>query len=187
MANPQDELDVLRTQVSGLTARMYRLEQRTGIEPQAAAPPPPRPSATPGPTPPPPMQRPSVPPPSLAAPPRRQGDKLEGRIGKVWINRIGIVAMLVGVAYFLKLAFDSKWIGPTGQVAIGVVAGIAVVVWSELFRRKGSAIFSYSLKAVGIGILYLSFWAAFKFYDPALISASTAFILMALLTAFTIV
>jgi uncharacterized membrane protein len=64
----------------------------------------------------------------------------------------------------LKLAIDNKWIGETGRIAIGLIAGIAVVLWSERFRTKGYRLFSFSLKAVGIGVLYLSLWAAFQVY-----------------------
>src|SRR5437762_6404465 len=83
---------------------------------------------------------------------------LETRIGSHWLNRIGIAAVLIGVSYFLKYAFDSGWIGPTGRVAIGLVAGIAVVLWSERFRSRAYRTFSHSLKDVGVGVLYLSFW-----------------------------
>jgi len=212
MANPQDELEALRAQVASLTARVHRLEQSSGIEPQFSAPtpPPPPPIATSPaeearikilreeaergalpsqPTlPPPPM--PHIPPrPNVAAPKftqaaQRSSESLEGTIGKLWLNRIGIVAILIGVAYFLKYAFDSGWIGPGGRVAIGLIAGIAVLVWSESFRRKGSAAFSYSLKAVGIGILYLSLWAASQYFH--LVPASVAFVAMILVTASTI-
>src|SRR5437879_6337431 len=34
---------------------------------------------------------------------------LESRIGSQWFNRVGILAMLIGVAWFLKLAFDNHW------------------------------------------------------------------------------
>lgn len=89
---------------------------------------------------------------------------LEARIGSHWLNRIGITAVLVCAAYFLKYAFDNKWIGETGRIAIGLIAGVAVVLWSERFRSKGYRLFSFSLKAVGIGVLYLSLWAAFQIY-----------------------
>ena len=36
---------------------------------------------------------------------------LEKKIGQYWLNRVGILAVLAGVAYFLKLAFDNHWIG----------------------------------------------------------------------------
>ena len=91
--------------------------------------------------------------------------------------------MLIGVSYFLKFAFDNNWIGPTGRVTIGLLAGIAVIVWSESFRRRNYKIFSYSLKAVGVGVLYLSLWAAFQVYG--LIPSAVAFLAMAIVTAAT--
>src|SRR5712691_5426248 len=42
---------------------------------------------------------------------------LENVIGAHWLNRIGIAAVLVGVAYFLKYAFENDWIGPGMRVA----------------------------------------------------------------------
>jgi len=106
---------------------------------------------------------------------------LESRIGSHWLNRIGIAAVLIGISYFLKFAFENNWIGPAGRVAIGLVAGIAIVLWSERFRAKNYKAFSYSLKAVGIGTLYLSLWAAFQRYS--LIPSGVAFFMMLLVTA----
>ncbi len=92
--------------------------------------------------------------------------------------------MLIGVSYFLKFAFDNNWIGPGGRIAIGLLVGIALVLWSERFRKRSYLVFSYSLKAVGIGTLYLSLWAAFQIYH--LIPASAASLAMATVTAATI-
>jgi uncharacterized membrane protein len=188
MANPQDELEALRAQVSALTARIYRLEQKTGIEqPYQAAAPPPLPTAAPPPSPPASRKAPQVQAPDfLMKPivPDRDAVDLEGKIGKLWLNRIGIVAILAGVAYFIKYAFDSGWIGPGGRVAIGLIAGIAVILWSERFRKKNYVAFAYSLKAVGIGTLYLSLWGAFQVYH--LIPSGAAFAAMILVTASTI-
>lgn len=108
---------------------------------------------------------------------------LESRIGSQWLNRVGIIAVLVGVSYFLKLAFENNWIGPATRVLIGLVAGVAVVWWSERFRTRGFAAFSYSLKAVGIGVMYLSLWAASQAY--ALVPNGVAFAGMVLVTAAT--
>jgi uncharacterized membrane protein len=112
----------------------------------------------------------------------RAGD-LESRIGSHWLNRIGITAVLIGVSYFLKYAFDNNWIGASGRVGIGLLAGIAVVVWSERFRSRGYRAFSYSLKAVGVGALYLSLWAAFQLYN--LVPGGVAFAAMLVVTAST--
>jgi uncharacterized membrane protein len=119
---------------------------------------------------------------SAAQPRVREERSLESRVGSQWFNRIGIIAMLIGVAWFLKFAFDNHWVGPAGRVLIGLVSGAALIAWSERFRSKGYAAFSYSLKAVGSGVLYLSLWAAFSLYH--LISPGVAFAGMVLVTAF---
>ncbi len=112
----------------------------------------------------------------------REERSLESRVGSQWFNRIGIVAVLIGVAWFLKFAFDNQWIGPAGRILIGLLSGAALIAWSERFRAKGFAAFSYSLKAVGSGVLYLSLWAAFSMYH--LVPSSVAFAGMVLVTAF---
>src|SRR6202035_2940184 len=39
-----------------------------------------------------------------------EAKSLENRIGSQLFNRVGIIAVLVGVAWFLKLAVDNGWI-----------------------------------------------------------------------------
>ncbi|MGA1982093.1 MAG: DUF2339 domain-containing protein [Acidobacteriaceae bacterium] len=119
--------------------------------------------------------------PPAPAPAPESRDSLESRLGSQVFNRIAIVLLLIGTSYALKLAHDNGWIGPIGWVAAGLVAGAALVLWSERFRHKGFAVFSYSLKAVGSGVLYLSLWAAFHLYG--LLPATVALLLMILVTA----
>ena len=66
-------------------------------------------------------------PPNAAGPPpsgsRRPGAPRsaadwEARIAGRWLNRIGLTAVAVGVAYFRKYAIDNGWIGLLGQVAL---------------------------------------------------------------------
>ncbi len=183
---PQSELEAIRQALAELTTRVYRMEQR--LQMAAPTPPPPakpEPAATVGS----PVSAPRPAPPpiiplraGIAASVKSQAN-LESRIGSHWLNRIGIAALLIGVSYFLKFAFDNNWIGPAGRISIGLVAGIAIVIWSERFRAKDYKAFSYSLKAVGIGTLYLSLWAAFHLYS--LIPSSVAFAMMLVVTAAT--
>jgi uncharacterized membrane protein len=197
MDTSQNDLEALRKILAELTARVYRIEQKLGIAPESsdqarafATVEPAQPSATPAYP-----QKPPPPSPSASLPvppwspvrvktfPAKPGIDLESRIGSHWLNRIGIAALLIGVSYFLKFAFDNNWIGPAGRVSIGILAGIAVVLWSERFRAKGYKAFSYSLKAVGIGTLYLSLWAAFQVYS--LIPSGVAFVMMLAVTSAT--
>lgn len=192
MNSPESDLESLRALVRELAVRVERLERRLGADGAAAeavlrtetqlssAPPPPappQPLANPLPV----FPMPPRPTPQFAA--AAPEIDLESRIGSHWLNRIGISAVLIGVSYFLKFAFDNNWIGATGRVSIGLLAGIAVIVWSESFRRRDYKIFSYSLKAVGVGVLYLSLWAAFQVYG--LIPSAVAFLAMAVVTAST--
>jgi len=195
MNSQESDLQSLRALVRDLSIRLERLERKVGVEevapepvqsaearPSPGPPPPPHvvPNALPA-LPLPPVAMPPVSPPHFAA--EAPATDLESRIGSHWLNRIGISAVLIGVSYFLKFAFDNNWIGPTGRVSIGLLAGIAVIVWSESFRNRGYKIFSYSLKAVGVGVLYLSLWAAFQMYG--LIPSSIAFLAMVIVTAST--
>jgi uncharacterized membrane protein len=195
MDTPHNDLEAMRRILADLTGRVYRIERKLGMDAESvvqaavATPAPPqaqkppvtdakseRPAA-------PPIPPPYIPPhvkPTFNAEPEAD---LESRIGSHWLNRIGIAALLIGISYFLKFAFDNNWIGPAGRVMIGLLAGIAVVVWSELFRAKGYKAFSFSLKAVGIGTLYLSLWAAFQVYN--LIPGGAAFVMMLAVTSAT--
>jgi uncharacterized membrane protein len=98
---------------------------------------------------------------------KARGSSLESRIGAQLLNRIGILVVLIGVAWFLKLAFDYNWIGPSVRVLIGLACSAGLMVWSQRFRRRGFFPFSYSLKAIASSIAYLSLWAAFSLYHLA--------------------
>ena len=196
-----EELQQLSQQVAALTRRVFHLEQllRAGgtiessvektpplrveaaqleVSPAVAQAPPPRDFSPPAMPPdlPAPQRLPKIP--AQSASPEVS---LESRIGGQWLNRIGIVAVLVGLSYFLKLAIENDWIGPGTRIAIGLIAGVGLIRWSERFRARAFTAFAYSLKAIGIGALYLSLWAAFQFYH--LVSAPVAFFAMILVTA----
>lgn len=191
MSSP-DELSALREQIAQLGQRVRRLEQLAESA-SPRSPQSPNPYAQPGdaqlhdarPYAAEPVRREATAPlpPPLAPNQAAQPDSLERRIGSQWLNRIGVVAVLVGASYFLKLAFDNGWIGPGARVLIGCISGIALGWWSERFRRPVSLAFSYSLKAVGAGLLYLSLWAAFQLYH--LIPGVIAFVAMMLVTSVT--
>lgn len=197
METSPEGIKQLLEQVRELTARVHRVEQLLRIAPpvstpvthDAAAPPPPvlpqrQPTAVP--------EAKSTSESSVTESPQsiafrgitaEHRENLEVRIGSHWLNRIGITAVLVCAAYFLKYAFDNQWIGATGRIAIGLISGIAVVLWSERFRTKGYRLFSFSLKAVGIGVLYLSLWAAFQVYH--LMPSEVVFACMLVVTCAT--
>jgi uncharacterized membrane protein len=126
-------------------------------------------------------------PPGTPAPPAGPGTRpplgsWEGRVGGAWLSRAGALLLVLGAAFFLKHAFDRQWVGPGGRVALGLAAGVALVGGGlRLARREPYRAPAHSLVAVGIGILYLSLYAAHGFY--ALVSAPVALAAMAAVTA----
>ena len=93
----------------------------------------------------------------------------EWLLGGNWLARIGVLALVIGIGFFLKLAFDNQWIGETGRVLMGLAAGLALLGGGEFWRRK-YPILAQPLTGGGLAVLYLSIFAAFSLYDliPAL-------------------
>jgi uncharacterized membrane protein len=106
---------------------------------------------------------------------------LETVIAGRWFNRIGIVALLIAVSYFLKLAFDNNWIGPSGRVAIGIALGALMMPWSSWLLGRGYSYFSEGIVALGEATLFLSVWAGCQYYT--LYSQDVGFFAMILITA----
>lgn len=118
---------------------------------------------------------------ALESEPERRAASFEDRLGSQIFNLVGIVAIIVGTSWALKLAIEHGLIGPVARVVLGLAAGTATVLWSERFRRRGYAAFSYTLKAVGSSVLYLVLWAAMQIYH--LLPGGAALAAMVLVTA----
>ena len=182
----KDPVSELREEVQRLSARITELEQavkarpiqqeqpapRT-VEPMRAAAPPQPVAPTPTPSPPP------TPPPTVTLPRAEAGD-LEAEIGGNWLNRIGAVALVLGMAFFLQYAIANRWINETGRIVIGIVIGLACIFGGEHFQKRGLGRYAQGLSGAGIAILYFSIYAAFAFYQ--LIDQLPAFAFMILVT-----
>jgi uncharacterized membrane protein len=94
-----------------------------------------------------------------------------------------VIAILFGVSYLLRYAFVNEWISASARVWLGVCAGIGVIGASEWFRARGYRVLSLSLKAVGVGVIYLSLWAGFELYK--VLSGPQTFSGLVILTAVT--
>ncbi|MEQ1887054.1 MAG: DUF2339 domain-containing protein [Bryobacteraceae bacterium] len=104
----------------------------------------------------------------------------ETRFGLNWVNRVAVITLVIGVAFFFKYAVDNQWIGAGMRVALGVAAGMAALSAGEWMSLRNQKIFARGVTGLGLGLLYLSFYASYGFYD--LLSLTTAFLLMTLTT-----
>ena len=109
------------------------------------------------------------------------GRSLESVIAGRWLNRIGLLLVLIATAFGLKYAFDNEWIGPAGRVAFGLISGVSLVIFSQWLRARGYRYFAEGITALGGGVMYLSLYAGWDFYK--LFSSGQAFAAMIAVTA----
>ena len=110
---------------------------------------------------------------------------LEILIGTGWLSRIGMVAVLLAMAYFLKYALDAGWISPGLRVVMGCLAGIGAMIGGELTHRKGYGVQSQVLTGGGAGLLYLTLFAGLHLYHLPALGSTVTFAAMAIVTALT--
>lgn len=108
---------------------------------------------------------------------------LEKYIGENLFNKIGIAILVLGMGFFLKYAIDKNWINEIGRTFIGIITGGALIGIAHRMRKTFAA-FSSVLVGGGIAILYFTITIAFQQYH--LFSQTLAFIIMILITAFTV-
>lgn len=102
-------------------------------------------------------------------------------IGRRWVGWVAILLILFATAFFLKYAFDNRWIGELGRVSIGIGLGVAMSLAGFRYHQRGWRIFSQILTAGGIVLLYLSTYSAFGYYH--LVGQKTSFAFLAILIA----
>src|SRR5262249_38905993 len=90
--------------------------------------------------------------------PRPRPDSLENLIGSRWLLYVGVAAILIGVSYFEKLAFESHWVGETARVLQGALFGAALIYTGLVCVRRGYALYGQVLSGCGIAILYGSIY-----------------------------
>jgi uncharacterized membrane protein len=171
-----------------LEARIQNLERSLagGTRPvEPITPPPPTVIGT---TPAPPLPIAAAPPPPTTIPqaltaslPRIKAAEIESIIGRRWLGWVAISLILFATAFFLKYAFDNRWIGELGRVTIGVAAGVTLAALGFKYHRRAWRIFSQILTAGGVVLLYLSAYAAFGYYH--LVPQKAAFVFLIVLVA----
>jgi len=179
----------LRDLVIAMSNRLTALEGR-----QEIAAPPPEPAAAPAvPAPPPepvpvaPIQEVAPPvaeiapvpkaEPPKARPPKARRGEWEQILGGSWLARIGVLALVIGIGFFLKFAFDNNWLGPTGRVILGIIVGLAML-GAGYYWRKRYPVLTQVLSGGGIAVLYLSIFASFAIYDLVHFYVAFAFLFL---------
>lgn len=121
------------------------------------------------------VQQPATPPPSIAtrgisyatsqlSPSLSQRFKssldLEETVGTDWLNKLGVIILVLGVAFFL--AYQLKTLGPEGKVAVGYAVGgllLGTGVWFE--RHDRYRILARAGVGGGWALLYFTTYAMY--------------------------
>jgi uncharacterized membrane protein len=122
-----------------------------------------------------------IPPPrTAAASSASRGFDLEERIGGRWLQHAGLIVLLLGIAFFLRYAFEHDWLSPAIRVALGMAGGVAMATGGVRLSVRYRA-YGLLLAGGGIAALYLSVYAALNLY--ALFGSGLAFALLIAITA----
>jgi uncharacterized membrane protein len=85
-------------------------------------------------------------------------------VGQKTMGWVAVVLLVFATAFFLRYAYQNNWIGPVGRVAIGALAGAALVIAGHRYHRRGWRISAQMLSGGGMVVLYLATYSAFGFY-----------------------
>jgi uncharacterized membrane protein len=129
------------------------------------------------------LEEPSLPAlPALPAPLANLFDAAKGwLLGGNTIVRAGVLVLFVGLAFLAKFAMDNALLPPELRLAAIGAAGIALLVfgWRLRGRQPDKLAYALTLQGAGVGVLYLTVFAAFRLYQ--FLPAGAAFVVLALI------
>lgn len=114
---------------------------------------------------------------------RIKQNKLELKFGLNWINKIGILLIVIAVGYASKYSY-SRWFTNYAKGITFFILGGSFVAIGEWFYRKGKDIFSKGILGGGISILYGA--AFYSFFTLQIINLNTGIFLSILITTLSI-
>ncbi|MFN8061381.1 MAG: DUF2339 domain-containing protein [Vicinamibacterales bacterium] len=132
-----------------------------------------------------PLTTPEVPPAPEPATPAASTARpdFETAIGSRLMLVVGTVLVVLGVAFFVKYAFDNQWITETTRVAVGTLVGLALWWGGLRLVRAGYATYGRVLSGGGLAAVYITAFAAHALYG--LVPQAVSFGWMVLVSAAT--
>ena len=94
----------------------------------------------------------------------------------------GATAIVLAMAYLIRLALDTGWLTPERQLALAVVTGFALI-GTGLWLRTADRIYASLLPAGGLVILFLSIYGAHLYYHFIEVQAAAGLVVLACVAA----
>jgi uncharacterized membrane protein len=96
--------------------------------------------------------------------------------------RIGILILFAGVSFLLKYAAEHSHVPIEARISVVALAGLGLLYFGWR-KRQSKGVYALLVQGAGIGIMYMSIFAAYKIYE--LLPSSLTFILLAGLAIFS--
>ena len=112
---------------------------------------------------------------AASLPKEKESDNMETVFTTSWLNKIGVVALVLGMVFFFKYAIDQGWITPWLRIIIGFLVSGLLIYLGHLWREKYGTR-AHSLSGGGFALLYFTIFAGYQFYG--LLPQAAAFVLI---------
>ncbi len=123
-----------------------------------------------------------------SAPVRSRWRDLEDSLASRWLIWLGGATLALAAAFFIKLSAELGWLGPEVRVALGLLAGVGLMVGGEWLRRRPDQRLIAAIKpdyvppaltAAGLFTAFASVYGGYALFD--LFAPLIAFALLAAL------
>lgn len=111
-----------------------------------------------------------------------QNDNFEVLLGGNILGKLGLLAIVLAVSWFIKLAFDNQWVNESGRIYTGVLLGFAIMAGGLYLAKIKTRVVPAPVFGAGVSILYVSLYSAYHFYN--LLGLPETFAAMVILSAF---
>ena len=111
---------------------------------------------------------------------RIKANNMEVKIGLNWINKAGILLILIGIITVMRYSFENYFTNEVKGI-FGLVVGIAFLLAGEYGARKEKKVFSQGMIGGGIGVLYITVFCSYFILN--ILSIPIALLLAVLISA----
>ncbi|MCJ7753952.1 MAG: DUF2339 domain-containing protein, partial [Thermoanaerobaculales bacterium] len=122
--------------------------------------------------------------PSKPRPPKPPFD-WENLVGVKLFSWIAGIALVIAAVSFLRYSIDHGWLSPPVRMAIGLLAGVALLLVCELKAARKYPVTANALDGAGVAVLFATFFSAHVLWQ--LMPVVPTFMAMALVAATAVV
>lgn len=114
---------------------------------------------------------------------KKRSPEWELFLGGNLLGKAGLFSILLATIWFIKYAFDNRWVNESGRILIGMSIGFGIAFTGLRLNVKGYRILPESVLGTGFSIVYLSLFGAYYYYD--LFTLSETFLYLSFLSVFS--